>query len=620
MTMQLWDFDVETKKLEYNEPVNRVICFSYSDGKNTGLVARDFGAYDVIKWLLTNDDILLINQNIAFDLGCVAYTWPDLAPFIIEKYDKLLIDDIMIREQLYAVARGYYKDKENIKGYFSLAGIVDRRFGVQLEKGGIQLQYELVDNLPIEKYPKEYKDYSLFDAYWPIRVYYDQNESFLRYFETDVIPDSKEQSRAHFAFFLSGKLCGIRTDPNEIVKVEKTFLEEQKAYEPALKHWGIIRSNGKKNKKRLQQIVEYAAKNQGLPEHEYYTNPSKKYENGQVSTSKETIDKLDFPILNIQKEHNRVTYYLNNYVKMLKTGIHEPIRVFYRMLDTGRESASPNIQNQSRRYGIRECYIPTNADKGWQFINCDYGAIEMCTFAQCLKWFIGNNRLMDALNNDIDPHVELCRNFPQINMSYNQAISIKNDKSHKFYDAIYGPSGARFVAKIGNFGYAGGMGASTFIDYALKNSDGLIILDEETAQMAKTIWLNTWPESKPYFKIMGQIADDSDPVIEQFISHRLRGVHTFTQIANGFFQALAADGAKNALWLITKACFYDKKSPLYGCIPNAFIHDEFLLSAPPDRAIEASEELSRLMIVGMTPYVPDIKIKTSKSVSNRWHK
>lgn len=613
---QLWCFDVETKMIDFdNNQVERVICYSYSDGNTTGMVTRDDPkALEILKWFLTNDDILLINQNIAFDLGCCIATWPELFPLVLQKYDKLLIDDTIWREKLYVIARGYYKEKRKFKGYFGLGGIVDRRFGVQLQKGGVQLQYHLMEGLPIEKYPQEYIEYSLLDAYWPIKVYHSQNESMIQYFQRDYIPDSREQTRAYFGLFIMGKLVGIRTDENRINQVEQSFQKEKTSYQPAMQHWQIMRENGTTNKKRLQSVVEFAYQSKGkkIPK----TKPSKTFPDGQTKTNKETLENINFPILNIAREYERCKWYLNNYIPMLRKGVDTPIFVYYEIADTGRTTASPNIQNQSRKYGIRECYIP--AQKDWSFINCDYSAIEMCTFAQVMYWIIGSNRLQMALNQGIDPHLELARNFPQISMGYDTIKKV--DENHPKYDAIHGPSGARFIAKIGNFGYAGGMGYNAFIDYAKAMSEGVILLSEDESQQVKESWLETWPESREYFKVISHITESSGSTIEQFVSARLRGGLTFTKCANTFFQGLAADGCKNALWLIIKACYQDQNSPLFGFQPNAFIHDEFLLSGPADRANEAVDELSRLMIEGMQPYVPNVKIKTSKKVLERWTK
>jgi hypothetical protein len=257
--------------------------------------------------------------------------------------------------------------------------------------------------------------------------------------------------------------------------------------------------------------------------------------------------------------------------------------------------------------------------KTYKLLSADYGAIEMCTFAQVMYWMIGPNHLMDAINNGIDPHLELARNFPHLSMHYPDILAIKAQPDHPKYDEIYGPAGSRFVAKSGNFGYAGGMGPKAYRDYARKMSDSLIVLTLDESKMIKDTWMYTW-KPHAYFKIVSNITEDPNAVIAQFVSQRLRGGLTYTKCANTFFQGLAADGAKNAMWLITKACFYDRKSPLYGFKPRAFVHDEFLISGPKSQSEAALEELKRLMIAGMQPYTPDIKIKVDGKIADRWTK
>lgn len=89
---------------------------------------------------------------------------------------------------------------------------------------------------------------------------------------------------------------------------------------------------------------------------------------------------------------------------------------------------------------------------------------------------------------------------------------------------------------------------------------------------------------------------------------------------NSFFQGLAADAAKNAGFLIAKACYLDKLSPLHGCFMWNFVHDEFIVEAPEDRAAEAAEELARLMVVGAAPFLPDVPPIAEPLLMRRWSK
>jgi hypothetical protein len=109
------------------------------------------------------------------------------------------------------------------------------------------------------------------------------------------------------------------------------------------------------------------------------------------------------------------------------------------------------------------------------------------------------------------------------------------------------------------------------------------------------------------------------PVVEStFFVARRKGFVFIT--GNTMFQALCADGAKYAMSLIIEACYLDSTSPLYGCTPVLFVHDEFVLSCPHGREKEAGAELSRLMIKGMARYIPDIKIEADCAVMSRWGK
>ena len=64
----------------------------------------------------------------------------------------------------------------------------------------------------------------------------------------------------------------------------------------------------------------------------------------------------------------------------------------------------------------------------------------------------------------------------------------------------------------------------------------------------------------------------------------------------------------------------DARSPLYGCRTVAFVHDEFILEAPANRAPEAAERLAEVMIEGMREVVPDVRVSVEAVLCDRWHK
>ena len=51
-----------------------------------------------------------------------------------------------------------------------------------------------------------------------------------------------------------------------------------------------------------------------------------------------------------------------------------------------------------------------------------------------------------------------------------------------------------------------------------------------------------------------------------------------------------------------------------------FIHDEIIAEVPSHKAAEAADELARIMREQMQRYTPDVPIKTSVALMDRWYK
>jgi len=94
----------------------------------------------------------------------------------------------------------------------------------------------------------------------------------------------------------------------------------------------------------------------------------------------------------------------------------------------------------------------------------------------------------------------------------------------------------------------------------------------------------------------------------------------FTQACNTFFQGLAADGAKAALFEVSQRCYSKPASYLYGSRPIMFIHDEIVLETPANKAAAAADELAKTMSEVMREFTPDIPIKTEVALMDRWYK
>ncbi len=168
-----------------------------------------------------------------------------------------------------------------------------------------------------------------------------------------------------------------------------------------------------------------------------------------------------------------------------------------------------------------------------------------------------------------------------------------------------------------NFGYPGGLGAKTFIDFA-KASYGVEITHDKAVDL-KRDWLTTYPEMGMYLDRIGGMLGPG-AVIQQTWSGRVRGGLSYCSAANGFMQGIVADGAKIGLYLVVRACYNEPDSPLYGVRTNAFIHDEILAECPPEQCHDAATELSRLMLVGIRTPIPDVLVKAEPYASTVFSK
>ena len=176
-------------------------------------------------------------------------------------------------------------------------------------------------------------------------------------------------------------------------------------------------------------------------------------------------------------------------------------------------------------------------------------------------------------------------------------------------------SDARQFCKIANYGFAGGMGAATFVIYARGFG---VQLSLEMAKQLKASFMRAWPEMNKYFSYCSGLVDRADRKAEkvEFIRTGLfRGKVSYTATCNGFFQHLAAMGAKDAVYEVSKECYIDAGSPLFGCRPWLFAHDH-----SPEFAHNAAMRLQQLMIERMQHWCPDVPIAATAAMCLRWIK
>lgn len=328
------------------------------------------------------------------------------------------------------------------------------------------------------------------------------------------------------------------------------------------------------------------------------------------------------------------------------------------LLETGRASYNGVIQLLPRKGGVRECIT---ARPGRVFSSTDYAAGELVTLAQACLDMVGTSELAKALNDGLDAHLALAGTM--MRKSYEEMLTrhIAGDKQVGYY---------RQGAKAANFGYPGGMAELTFTirkrgeadlftpcENGPEELDGVrgykglrscILLRGATRcgekkitnykgkqcppvceacvlanKDARAAWFKQWPEMTPFFRVVQDNLDRDAGVVTQLRSGRIRGGVDFTSAANGYFQGLLSDAAKNAMCAVTRECYdHTCKSPLLGSRFVLFAHDELICEHPADVAHEAATRVGELMVAALRAMCPNMgpAVKADPALMLRWSK
>jgi hypothetical protein len=313
------------------------------------------------------------------------------------------------------------------------------------------------------------------------------------------------------------------------------------------------------------------------------------------------------------------------------------------------------IQQLPRKGGIRDCFV---ARPNHLLFSVDWGGVELVTHAQSCLWIVGHSELANALNAGIKVHDALGATIAGV--SYEEMLAREKGG---FLDDI------RQASKPPNFLYPGGGGAVTLVITYRSDGQGstacpngpveidkkgtrgykgirfCVLVDgaercgeemvTEWGYRAREIpptcrhcivvseglrdkWFIKWPENRPYLKYISGLNGE----ITQHVSDRVRGNLEYCQAANGYFQALAADAAKEALCRIAKECYTDRSSPLWGSRSILFQHDEFIGESPEDVAADAAERVSEIMVKTLQEFCPDLADAATAppALMRRWYK
>ncbi len=266
-------------------------------------------------------------------------------------------------------------------------------------------------------------------------------------------------------------------------------------------------------------------------------------------------------------------------------------------------------------------------------IGTDLAAFELRAWAQVCLWRVGYSDLAEILNDTHKyeeyggvlrcPHVEMGARLKGLSMVDAYGLAKTNKTAYK---------DMRNLAKGPNFGLPGGMGATRLADYCRLGYGVPILPDKPSVDSKGNVlpsgkkiiqtWKGLYREADRYLRGISRETQAGGGTCSfvNYQSGRIRGGVGYCDGANGFFQALAAHAATAAGWALMEEMFEKRSSPLFGCRMLAFVHDEYLVSAPYERKHEAAFRMRDVMVSVVQSLIPDVKIDAEPAAMFRWDK
>jgi DNA polymerase-1 len=684
-------FDTETHLIQKGLLSPPLVCASVAGPDVPGALLDKDQARDWFPFAL-DQDWVIVGANIAYDMLVMAHDAArrgiDLMPAIFRAYDEGRVYDIQIAEQLHAIAEGTLgKDPRTgmpLKGRYSLDQCVDLVLGRSNAKVNdrFRLSYALLEDIPIDQWPPEARQYPVDDAVNTLEVALVQIQAHKN------LHNLSAQCYAAWAMHL-GAAWGFTVDPEAVEAlasksegerakglqqfIDAGILREDQSKDTALVKTKVAKAFGCTGKCPDCIMGRAASPTTGEPINckkcagtglDLDSAPVPRTPTGGVETSRDALSESGDELLMEFAHFSEDAKILDTYVPYLREGVRngKPVPINLRpnvILETGRSSYSGVIQLLPRKGGVRECF---KARPGYVFGSCDYEGGELVTHAQSCLWLVGHSRLAEALIKDLKPHNMLGATLAQLDYEvYNQRL--KSDKKLGDY---------RQAAKPANFGFPGGMGAVKMVLQQRKQGpdttgpDGrvykglrfCILVGGETecgkvkvnewkvrsdlaaadatnfrqipptckrciecADEIRQAWFKTFPENRIYFHRITALLDGPG-YVTQHVSNRVRGGVEFCAAANGFFQGLLSDVQKTALSRASKECYTDRRSALWGSRIILSAHDELIAEHPIAVASEACQRLSDIMVESFKEYCPDLAsaCRAEPTLMGRWYK
>lgn len=671
--MNIFSFDIETALIKPGNYRPKVVCLSYYDGKNSGVLSPDDGRNILID-KLKDKETLIIAHNASFDIRGMINQYPELWPLFYDAFEDQRVQCTQIRQRLKNIADGFKagaggvglaalckryfdknlekpafpyikanKDKKKsfedvceMQDYIDFCTAVEtqnynmlprpRSKGIRTTKttppdfpecdlstpfgrllamkefhGSWRLLFEELGDLKIiSEWPEDALQYALEDAEYCYEVWYEQE----RWAKSEAYEWNPECANQTAWDYVIGEMQanGMKVDREYLKRLDSLLEKSQNSTIDRLIECKIVSRNKKGEVKANTSVIKsLVEKNWRGP------GPVPVTEKGSTKYGAEVVENCDGEELGLYTQYKKLEKDRNTYVKaFLKYGIIHA-RFTTMGCETGRTSCSnPNLQNVPSKPGLREAFVPR---PGNVFIACDYSSMELRTWAQASLKMLGVSTLAQLYKSDknADPHLMLSASLSGV--SFEEAKRLKKEGDNQIKEN-------RKLAKIANFGFPGGLGARGFVNYAKGYG---VVLTQDQSHRLRNAWLDKWKEARPYLAMISKIDKSGMKYIHSLFTNRKRGDYIYTSAANHFFQALASDCIKMAIWNIHVAT-KTKGHILEDCIPVSLIHDEIIVEVPESKHEECGLEVQRIMEESADYFCTDVPCVAIADCMDRWTK
>jgi len=403
-------WDTETCLIRPGLLAPPLVCVTYQSPGTDPQIVHAKDAEPLLRSWLLDPNVLLVGHNVAYDLAVICEAFPHLRPLVFAAYDVDRITDTQIRQWLLDTAGGCLRGRPDAKGkwivyQYTLADLAKRLAGVVKDgEDPWRLRYAELLTVPLAQWPAEALHYALNDARSTLAVYQGQERAnagvCTQHSDCRQHPelgsacfsylhDQFRQARAYFALHLNSA-WGLRTDAAGVEALRVAVEADLAEAEEELIAAGLMRANGTRDTKRAKaRMVEVCrAANMAIPRTDgHFARPKltvaarqalpgsprppcraldgSPLDDGHddcaehVSLDSDACERSEDDLLETYSHAVTLRKQLSNDIVALQGGVLYPVHTRYGWAASGRTTSSrPNIQNQSKREGIREAFVP----------------------------------------------------------------------------------------------------------------------------------------------------------------------------------------------------------------------------------------------------------------------